>query len=114
MPGQQGSRGHDPVQPKMPGQQPHQSREHGTVSPVRLRARDLPAQHRDFVPQHQDLRVLGGVTARQERQPAEHADHEQADGRMSTNAERKAAGQTMRRVLAQHSPDVRDMTGGRR
>ena len=49
-----------------------QGREHGTVSPVRPRARDLPTQH-------QDLRFLGGVTARQERQPAEHADHEQVD-----------------------------------
>lgn len=29
--------------------------------------------------QHEDLRVLGGVTARQERQPAEHSDYEQVD-----------------------------------
>jgi len=63
----------------VPGQQPRQGREHGTVSPVRPRARGLPTQHRDLEPQHQDLRVLGGVTARQERQPAEHADHEQVD-----------------------------------
>jgi hypothetical protein len=65
------------VQPKVPGQQHRQGREHGTVSPVRPRARDLPTQHRDLVPQHQDLRVLGSITARQKRQPAEHADHEQ-------------------------------------
>jgi len=30
-------------------------------------------------PPDQDLRVLGGVTARQQRQPAEHADREQVD-----------------------------------
>jgi hypothetical protein len=70
---------HDPVQPQVPGQQPCQGREDGTVSPVRPRARDLPAQHSDLVPQHQDLRVFGGVTARQQRQPAEHPDHEQVD-----------------------------------
>ena len=40
---------------------------------------DLTAQHSDLVPQHQDLRVFGGVTPRQERQPAEHPDHEHAD-----------------------------------
>ena len=79
MPGQQGSRGHDPVQPTVPGQQPRQGGEHGTVSPVRPRARDLPTQHRDLVPQHQDLRVLRSVTTRQQRQPAEHLDHEQVD-----------------------------------
>jgi hypothetical protein len=67
------------VQPTVPGQQPGQGGEHDKVSPVRPLAPDLPAQRRDFVPQHQDLRVLGGVAARQERQSAEHADHEQVD-----------------------------------
>jgi hypothetical protein len=41
VPGQQGARGHDPVQPEVPGQQPGQRCEHGTVSPVRPRAGDL-------------------------------------------------------------------------
>src|SRR5258708_4452041 len=41
--------------------------------------RDLPPQDRDLVPQHQDLRILGGVTARQQRQPPEPPDHEQVD-----------------------------------
>jgi len=40
------------VQPQAPGQQPGQSGEHGTVSPVRPRARDLPPQHRDLMPQN--------------------------------------------------------------
>ena len=31
---------------------------------------DLTPQHRDLVPEDQDLRVLGGVTARQQRQPS--------------------------------------------
>ena len=79
MPGQQGSRRHDPMQPLATGQQPGQGGEHGTVSPVRPRAGDLSAQHRHLMPQHEDLRVLGSVTARQQRQPAEYPDHEQID-----------------------------------
>jgi len=70
------------VQPQAPGQQPGQGGEHGTVSPVRPRARDLPSQHRDLMPQHEDLRVLRSVAARQQRQqrqPAEHPDHEQVE-----------------------------------
>ena len=64
MPGQQGSRGHDPVQPQAPGQQPHQGGEYGTVSPVRPGARDLPAQDSDLMPQHEDLRVYRFITRR--------------------------------------------------
>ena len=79
MPGQQGGRCHDPVQPQVAGQQPAQGGEHGTVSPVWPRAGDLTPQHRDLVPEDQDFRVLGGMAARQERQPAEHPDHEQID-----------------------------------
>jgi hypothetical protein len=67
------------VGPQPPGQHPGQGGEHGTVSPARLRARDLPPQDRDLVPRHENLRVLGYVTARQQRQPAEHPDHEQVD-----------------------------------
>jgi hypothetical protein len=57
--------GHDPVQPQAPGQQPGQRGEYGTVSPVRPWERDLPTQDRDLMAQHEDLRILGGVTARQ-------------------------------------------------
>ena len=58
-----------------------------------------------------------GVTSRQEHQPAEHADHEQVDEKDNQTAEHKAAaGQTLRRVLAQHKPtditsDGRPATG---
>jgi hypothetical protein len=65
------------VQPQVPGQQPGLGSEHGTVSPVRPWTGDLPPQYRDLMPQHQDLCVLGGVTARQEHQPAGQPDHEQ-------------------------------------
>ena len=49
------------------------------VSPAWFRAGYLPAQDRDLVPEHQDLRVLSGVIPRQENQPAEHPDHGQVD-----------------------------------
>jgi hypothetical protein len=64
------------VGPKPPGQHPGKGGEYGAVSPAWPRARDLPPQDRDLVPKHEDLRVLGGIAA---RQPAEHLDHEQVD-----------------------------------
>jgi hypothetical protein len=67
------------VQPQARWQQPRQGADHGTISPVRPWAGDLPPHDRNLVPEHQDLRVLGGVTSRQEHQPAEHPDHEQVD-----------------------------------
>ena len=63
----------------VPGQQPGQGGEHGTVSPVRFRAGHLPAQDCDLVPEHEDLRVLSSVIPRQEDQPAEHPAHEEVD-----------------------------------
>jgi hypothetical protein len=75
VPGQQRARFHDPVQPQVPRQQPGQGGQHGTVSPARFRAGDLPAQHCDLMPQHQDLRILRGIISRQEHQPAENPDH---------------------------------------
>jgi hypothetical protein len=38
---------------------------------------DLTAQDRDLMLEHQDLRILDGIAARQEHQRAEHPDHEQ-------------------------------------
>ena len=79
VPGEQGGGCHDPVQPKVPGQQPCERCDHGPVSPVRLRPGDVAAQNRDFMPQYQDLHVLGGVASGEEHQPAEQPDHEQID-----------------------------------
>lgn len=76
MPGEQCAGRHDPVQPKVPGQEPRERGDHSTVSPVRLRLGDA-AQDRDLVPQHQDLYVLRSVAARKQRQPSEQPDHEQ-------------------------------------
>jgi hypothetical protein len=60
VPGQRGAWGYDPVPPQVPGQQPGQGAGHGAVSPVRPWG-DLPPEDRDLVPQHEDLRILGGV-----------------------------------------------------
>jgi len=91
------------VQSKVPGHQPGQSREHGTVSPVRPRARDLPRQHRDLVPQYQDLCfLLAPLRASSASQPNTH--REQVDEADEHEPERKAADQTVRRILAQHTP----------
>jgi hypothetical protein len=65
------------VQSQAPGQQPRQGGKHGTIRPVRPRASDLATQHRNLMPEHQDLSVLRGITARQQHKPAEHPDYEQ-------------------------------------
>jgi len=67
VPGQVGTRGHDPVQPQVPGQQPRQGGNHWAVSPVRFLAVDLAAQDRDLVPQYQDLHVLRSAAPREQR-----------------------------------------------
>ena len=70
-------RASDPVQPQVPGQQPRERGDHGAVSPVRFWAGDLAAEDRKLMTQYQDLRVFGGVAAREQHQPAERPDHEQ-------------------------------------
>ena len=42
-------------------------------------AAGLAPQHRDLVPEDQDLDVFDGITLRQQYEPAEHPDHEQVD-----------------------------------
>src|ERR1022692_666971 len=79
MPGEEGARGHDSVQPEAGGQQPSQSGDHCAVGPVRPRAGNLTAQDEYLVPKYQDLRVLRGITPGEEDQPAEQPDHEQVD-----------------------------------
>jgi hypothetical protein len=78
-PGEQGGGCHDPVQPKVAGQQSCERCDHGPVSPVRLRPGDTAAPDRDFMPQCQDLHILGDVASGEEHQSAEHPEHEQID-----------------------------------
>ena len=77
MPGEQSAGRHDPVQPQAFWQQSRQGGHHGAVGPVRLRAGDLTTEDSDLMTEHQDLDVLRGVAAGEQRQPAEQPDHEQ-------------------------------------
>ena len=52
-----------------------QGSDHGSASPVRPPAGDLTAQDRDLMPEHEDLRMLGGLTSCQAHQAAEHPGH---------------------------------------
>jgi len=51
--------------------QPGQRRQDRPVGRVRRRPCDLAAEYRDFMAQHHDFRVLGGLAAAEEHQPAE-------------------------------------------
>jgi hypothetical protein len=77
MPAQQGARRHDPMESKPLGQQPGKRGQQRPVGPVHSRPGDLTAQHGDLVSQDQDLHLLGCITSRKERQPAEQPDHQQ-------------------------------------
>jgi hypothetical protein len=79
VPGEQRGGCHDPVQPQMLGQQSRERADHRAVGPVWFRAGDLAAQYGDLLPQYQDLHVLGGIAAGEQRHPAEQPDHEQVE-----------------------------------
>jgi hypothetical protein len=51
--------------------------EHGAVEPGQPWSGVVAAQHGDLVMQHQDLDVLGGISAGEQRQPAQHAGEHQ-------------------------------------
>jgi len=57
----------------------------GTVGPVWLGPGDLTTEHRDFVPQDHDLRVLVRLAAAEQRQPAEGPDQSQVEQAKDTN-----------------------------
>lgn len=79
MPEQQGARGNDPVPAQGSGQQ---SGERGKQRPVRPAGPghgDLPAQHRDLVPQDENLRVLRRGGSTQQSKPREDPHSEQVD-----------------------------------
>ena len=58
---------------------PDQRRQDRPVGPVQLRPRDLTPQHRDFVAEDHDLRILGTLAAAQQHQPTKDPDHEQIE-----------------------------------
>ena len=79
VPAQQGSGRHQPQLAQRGGQQPAQRAEHGAVEPGQCWPGVGAAQHGDLVTQRQDLGVLGGVGAGEQRQPAQHANEHQVD-----------------------------------
>jgi hypothetical protein len=107
----QGAWGHNPVQPVRGGQQRCQGGDHGAAGPVRRRAGDLAAQDGNLAPEHQDLRVLGGLAPREERQPAGRPDHEQA-GEADEHERRSAEMLRQMRELAGTLADVAERLTG--
>ena len=63
--------------PKRGGQQPAQGAEHGAVEPRHSPAWVGAAQHGELVPQCQDLDVLRGAGAGEQRQSAQQANEHQ-------------------------------------
>ena len=92
-------------------QLPGQRRQDGAVGPVRLGPGDLAAEHRDFVPENHDLRLLVRLAAAEQRQPAEDPDHdqvEQANGHKPRSCRNQLIGansrsRDQRRVLNRYS-----------
>ena len=73
VPAQQRSGRHEPHPAQRDGQQPAQRTEHGAVQPGQPWPGVVAAQHGDLMTQHQNLDVLGGIRAGEQRQPAQHA-----------------------------------------
>ena len=95
VPGEQSARRHDPLYPKVPGQQPRQGGYHRPVSPVRFRAGDLAAQDRDLVLEHQDFHAWKtSLRARSASQPNNRTMSRQTR-RKSTSAEDRSPGQML-------------------
>jgi hypothetical protein len=71
MPSQERGRLHQPSPPDRARQEPRKPGQHRAVGPVKPGSGHLPAEHRDLVPQHQQLRVLGRRAPRQQRKPSQ-------------------------------------------
>ena len=70
MPAQQRRRLYEHPAPDRARQQPGEPGQHRAVSPVHPGSDHLPAEHRNLVPQHQQLHVLGRRAPRQQHQPS--------------------------------------------
>ena len=79
VPAQQGSGRDQPQLAQRGGQQPAERAEHRTVGPGQCWSGVGAAQHGDLVAQREDLGVLGGVGAGEQRQPGQHANEHQVD-----------------------------------
>ena len=72
MPAQDRARGDQAMAAQRSRQPPDEGGEHGPVRPVQARSWVGAAEHRDLVPQHQQLDVLGGGRAAQQQDQPEH------------------------------------------
>jgi len=79
MPAQQRVGGDEAMVSVLPWEESAQCRENGSVWPGGARSGDLAAQHRDFVPQHEQLGVLGCLPASEECEPAEELTRAQVE-----------------------------------
>jgi hypothetical protein len=79
VPPQDGTWGNQPVHLQRSRQEPDERGEDRAVGPVQPGPGMGPAQHGDFVPQHQQFRVLGGRQAAEQDKPAADSDEDQAE-----------------------------------
>ena len=86
VPAQNGVRSDQAVAPKCSGQPPDQGGEHGTVRPVQAWSRVGAAEHRDFMPQDEQLDVLGGGRPAHQQDQSEHPLEDQIEQRSDTAA----------------------------
>jgi hypothetical protein len=109
VPAQNGVRSDQAVAPKCSGQPPDQGGEHGTIRPVQAWSRVGAAEHRDFMPQDEQLDVLGGGRPAHQQDQSEHPledQIEQAQRHGGDHANRKTVDHpwsvTADRVLEPH------------
>jgi hypothetical protein len=110
MPGQQRARRDNAMLAQVPREHLGQGGQHRPVRPGRPWSADLPTQHGDLVTQHQQLRRLGGIASGEERQPAEHPNHDRVQQTHShapdhAPARSNSSSQPVCRVLARYKPD---------
>jgi hypothetical protein len=79
VPPQDGTGGDQPMRPQPSRREADQRGEHSAVGPVQAGPRIGAAQHGDLVPQHQQLRVLGGGRAAEQDQPAAQPGEDQIE-----------------------------------
>ena len=77
MPAQDGARGDQAMATQRSRQPPDERGEHGPVRPLQAGSEGGVAQHRDLVPQHEELDVLDGGRAAHQQDQAEHLREDQ-------------------------------------
>jgi hypothetical protein len=79
VPAQDGAGGNQPVHPRPRRQEPDERGEDRAVGPVQPGPGIGAAQHGDLMPQHEQLRVLGGRRPAEQDQPAAEPDEDEVE-----------------------------------